>query len=192
MCDISSITAELVIAHAAIIAAIAALGAAIALNNSFFGAPGAPVPMGIAAASSLAASIALGVALSKLDACAPPTGCEGDWHNIRNVLAALATVMAFQAIAAAAAVIPAAVPFVGAAPMYVILTTLVLKLPLVPTLIGFVATFGGCIARATATNTSPMTANPSVWVAITAGTVIAVATFYALMARNGSLRVADD
>lgn len=148
MCDLSDITTQLVIASAAITAALGFIAAAIALNGGFFSAPGATVPMGLAAASSAAAAMALSSALQVLEACDVPTQCAGELENLRNALSALSTVLGLQATAAALAIIPAAVPYLGAAPMATIAATLTVQVGLIPSAIAFVQILGECIEEA--------------------------------------------
>lgn len=110
-----------VAAGAAISGAIVAVGVAIVLNGGFFSAPGAPVPMGIAAALAGSAAGLLGAALNALQlfiACGGlhPT-CDGRFYNLRNAIAgAAAAASAWSGICAAIA-FGAWAPWIAIPPM---------------------------------------------------------------------------
>ena len=78
MCDFAYILGSLAAAQGFILAAIALTVTAIAVNSSFFGAPGAVVPFGFAVVSAFAGASALWLASSLLadPACAASGACS--------------------------------------------------------------------------------------------------------------------
>jgi hypothetical protein len=136
-------------AEASIILALALLVTAIALNAGFFSAPGTPVPLGLAAAASAAAFVAVGSAMAELDAyfvCqGSPAACLRAYESLSNALLVLSTVLGLQAVAFAAAIIPALVPFLGAAPMAAIAATLTAQLLTIPAILALYVQFVECM-----------------------------------------------
>jgi hypothetical protein len=136
MCDLSPVTILLSTVSAFILGAQISLGVAIGLNNGFFSAPGAPIPMGVSGGLlAAAAGILFGAmaALGEYATCADASrACANNLSNVQNALAGLATLLAAQSIASFAAAGVAWIPWVGQAPMWVILGSLLLQAGVIP------------------------------------------------------------
>jgi hypothetical protein len=157
MCNFSMIDVYLTACGVGITAALISLGIAIALNNGFFSAPGSPVAM-------IAAGIATGVALGSIYlargafeeylSCMELSHrgisalCESSISNFMNAIAALATILGIQTTACFAAAGIAWIPWAGQAPMWVILATLILQIPIITTLGIFFVDVKNCLERA--------------------------------------------
>lgn len=168
MCDISVFNAFLAGAEASIIVALAFLATAIILNGGFFSAPGAPISLALAAVATAAAFVAVGSAIANLDsyvACKGTLGsCLGDYNSLSASLLFLSTVLGVQAVAFVAAIVPAFVPYIGAAPMIVISFTLTGLLVSISTTLVLYNQFMKCMSE-----------QPSPWV-IWLGVVVIVIT----------------
>ena len=152
MCDLSQITPSIVMALAGVILAIASIGTAIVLNNGFCTAPGSPIMMLIAGGACLAAVAGL-VLLNKeiteyYECMNSPKECYGELTSLLNASKALITVLSIQATACFVAAGIALIPWVGAAPMYVILAALITQMGLIPSLYIFVRDFVVCVQEA--------------------------------------------
>jgi hypothetical protein len=148
MCDLNAVIGLLGSAAGMIAGAIAAIAIAAALNNSFWAAGGAPVPMGVAAGLSAAAAAALVAAkqlVSDYFQCmgAPPE-CLAHFSNLQNVLDGLITVLGIQAIASGVAAASAWIPWVGAIPMYAIAGALAVQVVIIPTTVAYASDLISC------------------------------------------------
>ena len=166
-------------AEASIILGLAFLVTAILLNGGFFSAPGSPIPLGLAAVATTAAFFAVGSAIAALDsyvACKGALGsCLGGYNSLRASLLFLSTVLGVQALACAAAIIPALVPYIGAAPMIAISFTLTGLLGSIATTLILYNQFMKCMSE-----------QPSPWV-IGLGIVIIVITSVILFTGGPSM-----
>lgn len=157
MCDPGRVRAWLAGASAAIITSIALIGVAIGLNASFFGAPGAPVPLVAAGVSAGTAVALLSQAVSALDAfcaCLQERGhhaCVGICRNLRTNLDAIRVVVGIQATACFAAAGIAWIPWAGAAPMVVIGGALVAQVFLLISAMAFYVQLENCVAESART-----------------------------------------
>ena len=167
MCEISTVLIG--VAAAGIIGAIVSIGVAIALNNGFFTAPSAPAAMiaaGIASGVAAGALLGLSAQISDYYQCmGSPQACAGDFSNAMNAVNALITTLFIQAAACFVAAGIAWIPWAGAAPMYVILASLIAQSALIPSLYVFLGDLVSCA--------NDVATEPAVGV-ITAG-VVAVA-----------------
>lgn len=146
MCEISTVLLATV--AAGIIAAIASVGVAVVLNNGFCTAPASPAAMIVAGASTLVAVGALSFLLGDVNnyyqCMGSPAACDGELSNVTNAINALRTVLGIQATACFVAAGIAWIPWAGAAPMYVILASLITQLALVPSLYIFLGDLASC------------------------------------------------
>lgn len=154
MCDDRPLIAAIIAAGTFILAAIASIIIAIGLNGSFWLAPGAPGAMIAAGVTTLLAVASLLTAyffVSSYFACMVGTDsalglrCKGALDNFLTALFALITVLTIQAAACFAAAGVAWIPWVGSAPMWVILATLILQAALIPTLTAFFFGLRRCV-----------------------------------------------
>ena len=149
MCDLQPLFLSLGIAGGLILASAAAIGLAAALNAGFFSAPGAPIPMLVAAASATAAVVALVTAGNRANeffACVgSPEACQGQLTNLTEAIEAIAAILAVQALAAAAVAAVAWIPFAAQPAMWVIVTTLVSQLAFIPVVIAYANDFLKCV-----------------------------------------------
>ena len=156
MCNSQPVFNYLNAAYAAIVAAIVLIGLAAVANNSFFGAPGAPALMVAAGVSTISAVVLLGFAVGKMDAFIACTSklekCRGNKSNFDNAMNALRTVLGIQSTACFVAAGFAWIPWAGAAPMYVIATTLIIQLPVIATLIISAKSLVNCLQPPTTTD----------------------------------------
>ncbi len=138
-------------AGTAVTGSAVAVGVAAVLNNSFFGAPGAPAAMITAGALAAGAVALLKRSIDELDyfrQCGGvPRSCQGAFDNLTTNIAAIAVVMGIQASACLAAAGIAWIPWAGAAPMYVILAALIVQAGLIVSLAVYLAEFLACVKR---------------------------------------------
>jgi hypothetical protein len=159
MCEID--TTLISVAAAGIVAAIVAIGVAVGLNNSFFGAPGAPAAMVAAGIASVAAVVALRLLIVDVNeyfSCmGSPDSCSVELSNVINSINALVVVLGIQATACFVAAGIAWIPWAGSAPMYAILASLITQLALVPSLYIFMADLASCANNEATQQTSATT-----------------------------------
>jgi hypothetical protein len=145
MCDPGKYREWLLAAVIAIFTAAGLIAAAVGLNVSFFGAPGAPVLMAVAALVAGGAALLLGEGLSQLATyrdCLAERGsrCAGDARNLHTNIEVIRLVLGVQATASATAAAYAWIPWVGAVPMSIIAGALIsLALLLLSALAFFIA-----------------------------------------------------
>lgn len=177
MCDPGTLISLLGTASGLVVAATVSIGVAIVLNGSFFGAGGAPVPMGIAAgAAAAAAAVVFGAteALESYFNCAGrPTECQVLYDLVKANLFYLGAVLTAQAIASAAVAAAAWVPWAAQPGMIVILATMVATAIEVGALVTSVSLLIDCI-RGSSVGATP---DPLV-VAVGIGVVVAVGVGY--------------
>lgn len=183
MCQLTELQVFLGTAGALVLAAVIAIGVAAALNNGFFSAAGAPAAMIVAGGCTLGAVGALAAAriyAEKYFQCmGSPAACAGAYSNLRNALTALITVLTFQATACFVAAGIAWIPWAGQAPMWVILGSLVIQMPLIASLIAFGVQLVDCANKA-ATRTAASVL--SLTVSVLMGAIATV--FVALISRR--------
>lgn len=147
-------TALLGLAIAFIIAALAAISTAIALNGSFCLAPGSPGFMVAAGALSLAAVGMIGLLKGEVvgywECTGSPEACVGNYLTLITAMDALILVLSIQAAACFAAAGIAWIPWVGAAPMIAIAVTMITQLGLLIALWAIVSELAFCVIDATA------------------------------------------
>lgn len=119
MCDFTLILAAIAAAQIALVAAIVLTGVAIAANSSFFGAPGAPIPFGLAVASAAIAAGSLAMASSALaaPACATAGACSAEIAAARTAIDFMTGTLAATTILGILAFALSAVPVAGAIAM---------------------------------------------------------------------------
>lgn len=183
MCDAGALIGLLASAGALIIAATVTIGIAAALNNGFFSAPGSPAVMLAAAAMVVAAGAALAgaraLAESYFQCMGAPSECLGEFNNFITNIDALIVVLGIQATASFVAAGIAWIPWAGAAPMYVILGSLIAQAALVPSLTGFWVALENCVAEASALDVGSTSHPVTVYIATAfAGAVVAIGTAY--------------
>ncbi|MBA3909430.1 MAG: hypothetical protein C0524_05965 [Rhodobacter sp.] len=115
MCNFAAIMAGLAVADAFIIAAIVATGIAIATNSSFFAAPTAVVPYGIAMVAAFAAAGSITVASSILaqPGCAN-AACAAEAAAARTAMELLTAAMWAATVLGIAAAALTPIPVAGA------------------------------------------------------------------------------
>lgn len=115
MCDFASILAYIAAAQVFIIAAIALTVTAIAANSSFFAAPTAVVPFGLAMVSAFSAATSLALASSTLadPACAASGACGPQIAAARTAIDVLTAAMTAATVLGIAAAVLSAVPIAG-------------------------------------------------------------------------------
>lgn len=119
MCDFASILAYIAAAQVFIAVAIALTVTAIAINSSFFGAPGAVVPFGLALVSAFSGASSLWLASSMLadPACAAAGGCSSELAAARAAIDFLTATLYAATVLGVAAAILSAVPIAGGVAM---------------------------------------------------------------------------
>lgn len=154
MCDENPLNVLLGAAAFGVGAAIAGILIAIGLNGSFYGASGSPGAMILAGIASLAAATALVAAIVAMNAwfsCmvaerpSAAGACKGALENFNAAAAALIAVLFIQGYASFVVAGVAWIPWVGGAPMLVILAALIIQAALIPTLIVFWQRMRDCI-----------------------------------------------
>ena len=159
MCDFTPVRNWLIgLAAAITVAAAVALGAA-AVNNTGWYAWLAPAGMILAAAITASAILLCGAAIDALDAFCACAGsrCAGACSNLRATLNAARVVFGIQATACLVAAGVSWIPWVGAAPIYVIIGALIVQLALIISAIYFVTQLASCQTAPTPTPPSPPT-----------------------------------
>lgn len=184
MCDPGTLLSVALTATGLMTAAAIAIGVAVALNGSFFGAGGAPVPMGIAAGASAAAAALLFGATEALESyfnCAGrPPECELLYETTKAHLFYLAGLLTAQAIASAAVAAVAWIPWAAQPAMMIILATLVGAIVSVGALSTAIPLLIACVSSSSV----GATPDPLV-IAIGIGVVVAMGVGY-VVARNNS------
>lgn len=169
MCDLGALLGLLTSAGTLIVAATVTIGIAAALNNGFFSAPGSPAVMVTAGGLILAAAGALAAARvlaeDYFQCMGAPPACLGEFNNFISNIDALITVLGIQATASFVAAGIAWIPWAGAAPMYVIIGTLVIQAALIPSLIAFWVALENCLEEAASATVGPLTAPVATYVA---------------------------
>lgn len=119
MCDFTAILAAIAASQAFLLGAIVLTVTAIAINSSFFGAPGAPVPFGLGIASAMAASGALYMTSSLLGdpACTAGGKCAAEAAAALGQLDVILATMYATSILGVVAMGLSAVPVAGAVAM---------------------------------------------------------------------------
>jgi hypothetical protein len=151
-CDLTPVFALLTAAAISIAIAIGFIIAAAAANNSFFGASGSPglmVAAGVAALAAVGSLAGTRAMVESYFVCmGSPEQCIGAFNNLLNAITGLMTVLSIQSTASFAAAGIAWIPWVGAAPMYVILGALIIQAALIPTVTVFVNDLITCVQEA--------------------------------------------
>lgn len=157
-CDPSQLYTLLGVAIALIVAAAALILAAAVLNNSFWLAGGSPVLMVAAGFSSAGAAATLKFAsdsaTSYFQCMGSPAACAGALSNFLVALAAIVVVLGIQSTACFVAAGVAWIPWAGQGPMYAILATLLLQIPLITSAIIFLDQLINCLQTPPSTGTS--------------------------------------
>jgi hypothetical protein len=159
MCDLTPLRNLLIGLAAAIVSAAAvALGAA-AVNNTGWYAWLAPAGMLLAAGLTGLAVLLCGFAIDALNAfCACAGGrCAGQCGNLRTTLNAARVVLGIQATACLTSALSAWIPWVGSAPIYVIVGALIIQSALIIAAIAFMAQLGACQSSSTTPPAKPPT-----------------------------------
>ncbi|HEX8467649.1 MAG TPA: hypothetical protein VF620_07585 [Allosphingosinicella sp.] len=157
MCDTTPLKICLAAALAAVVAALAFIAIAVVTNGSIWNVEQSPGWMLLAAGSSALAVGACVLALNSLGtlcACLAPQ-CAGECDNLRKLIHATWVVLGIQTTAAAAAAIPALIPFLGAVPMETIVSALLVQSALLLSHIVFVAALDNCARAAVAIDPFP-------------------------------------
>ena len=154
MCDENPLLAALGAAAFFVLGAIASIIIAIGLNGSFWlapGAPGAMIAAGVSTTLAVGSLVAAYFAMSTYFACMvgtdPALGlrCKGALDNFLAALFGLIAVLTIQAAACFAAAGVAWIPWVGSAPMWVILATLIIQAALISTLTVYFINLRRCL-----------------------------------------------
>jgi len=136
MCEIDLFIITTVVAG--IVGAIIAIGIAIGLNSGFFSAPAAPAAMmvaGLASTAAVTGLILLDSEITDYIQCMNATqNCVVDLSAVLFIVKSLAVVLGLQATACFVTFFIAWIPWVGSAPMYTILATLLSQVALITTL----------------------------------------------------------
>lgn len=156
-CNITPLLGFLIAALAFALMADSMLVAAAIANNSFWLALGTPAISLLAGACAAAAGALLLAAVNALNTyCQCLEGnCAGDCNNLANTLKGAAAVMFSEATACAVASGFDWIPWVGAAPIYVIIATVVLQIPLIIMAISFTNQLATCGQSATPVGSGP-------------------------------------
>ncbi|MEZ4416922.1 MAG: hypothetical protein R3E10_14320 [Gemmatimonadota bacterium] len=142
------------------LAAIALIGVAAALNSGFFSAVGAPVPMAAAAGLALGAaallSNALGVAQVYYECAGRPSACSDEYYAL--VAALIAQSAALLALGAAAGVAAASawIPGAGQVAMWVIIGLLLAQVALLPSVIALSVALANCVEGVASSRAEPL------------------------------------
>lgn len=148
MCDPTPIRNWLWGVYAAILAAVGFIIIAIGTNASIKGALTSPTWMGCAGIATFAAlclCFRVNYALDDFCRCAEPS-CVAECSNMGNTVNAFIAVLGIQVTACALAAVTAWVPYFGQAPMWIILGTLLLQVPLIISALVFYSHFADCAA----------------------------------------------
>lgn len=115
MCDFGMILGAIAAAQVFIVAAIALTVVAIAANSSFFAAPTAVVPFGLALVSAFSGASSLWLASSLLadPACAAAAACSAELATARAAIDFLTAALMAATVLGIAAAILSAVPIAG-------------------------------------------------------------------------------
>lgn len=182
MCDLQPLFLSLGIAGGLIVASAAAIAVASALNGGIFTAPGAPIPMLVAAALATSAVVAFvtgGNRATEFFVCSgSPVACEGQLANLTEALEAIAGILAVQALAAVAVAAVAWIPWAAQPAMWVIVTALVGQLAFIPVVIAFANELLKCVQSLGARQL------PSPLIAAAALVLVALPIIYASRARR--------
>jgi hypothetical protein len=100
--------------------------------------------------------------------------CSGAYSNLRNAITALITVLTIQATACFVAAGIAWIPWAGQAPMWVILGTLFIQMPLIPSLIAFGVQLVDCVNKAATGKASVSSLAVSILIAAIATALVAL------------------
>jgi hypothetical protein len=149
LCDLDPFFISLGVAAGLMVASAASIAVAAALNGGFFSAPGAPIPMGAAAAFAAAAVVALVTAQQRVieffNCSGAPEACQGELTNLTEALEGIAAILGAQALAAIAVAAVAWIPWAAQPAMWVIATALVSQLALIPLITNFANDLVKCI-----------------------------------------------
>lgn len=155
-CNLTPVILALSGAGTAVIAALAFIGAAVAANASFwtaFGSVGFMIGAGISSTAAVAGLQAALVAMRDYYQCMlrlrglTADACEGALYNFINATHASSSVIGLQAVACFASALNAWLPGIGAISMIVIAGTLILHVPMIPTLIIYANAVAQCLNR---------------------------------------------
>lgn len=151
MCNENSIRNYLIAGYSAILSAIGFIVTAAVLNNSFFGAPGAPFLMLSAAGFTGLASLFFSFAKGKMEEYIKCMGyndsCSASYNNFFKAINALIVVLGIQTTACLAAAGIAWIPWFGAVPMYAIIGTLIIQFAVGISLIIFAIELINCLKK---------------------------------------------
>lgn len=183
MCDFSAILGYIAAAQLAVIAAIALTVTAIAVNSSFFAAPTAVLPFGLALASTAGAVTFLYSVEHLMGASGCSAGaCSSAYRDALNAILAAEYAFSAATVLGIIAMATAAVPYVGAVAMAAYSVALVVGAAMLGPMTDKVAALQRCVEAVNST--------PAATVLTVTGYIVgAVAVGFVLiimgMGRNG-------